>query len=142
MESEIYMKVIKKNAYRVSKNCKNAFKIRNWQKITMEEKITMKENYIKETFMIQSDVASWYMLVSLWKNLIKIVLICRFLYHYYAKSIMVRNLFAIYSKSSRQNLFVSVYSTLISFTTRSLSWNSSVPADKESQCLATDVNNY
>ena len=57
MDGGIYKKVIK-NAYRVFRNFK-ALKIGNRRKIyTMEEKITMKENYIKETFMIQSDVAS------------------------------------------------------------------------------------
>jgi len=62
MEGEIYKKVIK-SAYRVFKNFKEALKIGNWQKITMEEKITMKENYIKETYIIgawRQSIASWH----------------------------------------------------------------------------------
>ena len=53
MDGEIYKKVIKKNAYRVFMNFKEALKIGDRRKIfTMEEKITIQENHFKETFMI------------------------------------------------------------------------------------------
>ena len=42
----------KKNAYRVFRDFKEALKIGHWKISTMEEKITIKEDYFKETFMI------------------------------------------------------------------------------------------
>ena len=66
--------------------------------IQWKRKLQLKRIISRELSWSVHDVASWNMLLSLWSNLIKIVLI---------------HAIYPYSKSSGQNLFISVYSTLI-----------------------------